>query len=125
MSDPVSDHKWLIEQFAARASSLSARLVRDNGIFSKATDSASANQLVASLDDREREVLARMLESERVGAIHDALVVLTEALVIHGFSLHRAGVPVPAEPFGYTLFQEFITLIQDDGDWSSLGSPVA
>ncbi len=34
--------------------------------------------------------------------------------------MQRKGSPIPHEPFGYTLFEEFITLLDDKRVWDAL-----
>lgn len=118
MLDPINEHKAIIEEFVRRTPSISSRLVRQEGIYSKATHKKRLNALVEKLNPEDRELLAQMLEDERLGALHDSLVILNDAS-LKGLQLMKAGEIIPPEPYGYTMFQEYMTVLED-GDWSSL-----
>ena len=55
------------------APSVSARLVREEGIASRAPAAVAATELVSRLSRSDRETLASMLDAERSGAFHDVL----------------------------------------------------
>ena len=74
---PVEVYKQIIDQLVERSPSLGARLVRDEGIYSKAPALRHTNDLVRALTPEQRGVLAEMLTHERAGAIHDVLAALT------------------------------------------------
>jgi hypothetical protein len=118
MLDPIYEHKAIIEEFVRRTPATSSRLVRQEGIYSKASHKKHLNALVEKLNPDDRELLAQMLEYERIGALHDSLVILNEACS-EGLQLMKVGDEIPPEPYGYTMFQEYITVLED-GDWSSL-----
>jgi hypothetical protein len=118
MIDPIAEHKALIDELVRRTPSIGARLVREQGIFSKGFSMGNLNSLVGRLSADDREVLAQMLQEERQYGIFDALVVLHEAC-FSGLKLTKEGAEIPAEPFGYTMFEEYTAVLQD-GDWSSM-----
>lgn len=70
-------YREFIDGLVDAAPSLAARLVREEGIASKAPAAAAANELVSCLSPADRATLARILEAERAGAIHDVLANLT------------------------------------------------
>jgi hypothetical protein len=118
MIDPVEEPKRLVDSFVSRTPSVSAKLLRTEGIVSRSSDRALYNDLAAKLAVPERELLAQLLEHERRTAIFDALVVLHEAQVGDEIELRKDGVVVPVEPFGYTIFEEYLAL--QDGDWGDI-----
>lgn len=118
--DPTDEHKRFIDTLVKYTPSLSSRLVRDKCIFSKAPDEKPYNEFVRRLSPDDRELLAQMLQNERIGAFHDALVHLHEACVLNGWKITKDNNEIPSEPFGYTMFQEYITVLED-GSWTSMG----
>jgi hypothetical protein len=120
MMKPIEEHKALVEAMVKRTPSLGATLIRTEGIFSKAKNHQHLNALVAKLGAEERELLAQMLEQEKRDGIFEALVHLSEACALEGLKLVKDGEEIPSEPFGYTLFEEYIGLLQADGDWSAM-----
>ncbi len=118
MANPIEEHKDIINKLVRRTDSISANLVRKEGIFTKSKNEQNLNALVQRLNEDDRELLAQMLQKERIGGIHDVLVVINEECDINGLKLVKDGGEIPHEPFGYTMFQEYITLL--DGDWSEL-----
>jgi hypothetical protein len=119
MIDPISEHKSLIDEMVRRTPSIGARLVREEGRFQRGQDKALLTSLVTKLSPPDRELLARMLQEERVSAIFDALVILNEMCVLGGVKLMKDGKEIPVEPFGYTMFEEYLAVLQD-GNWSSM-----
>ena len=118
--NPIKEHKALIEGMVARTPSPGAYLVRTESLFSKAKTHKHLNDLVAKLTTDERELLAQMLEHEKSDGIFQALVHISEACTLGGLKLVKDGMEIPPEPFGYTLFEEYITLLHETGDWSSM-----
>jgi hypothetical protein len=118
MLDPVYEHKAIIEEFVRRTPAISSRLVRQEGIYSKAIHKKHLNALVEKLNPEDRELLAQMLEDERIGALHDSLVILNEAC-LEGLKLIKEGEEIPSEPYGYTMFHEYMIVLEDE-DWSSI-----
>lgn len=120
MIDPIVEHQRLIERFASGSPSLGAQLIRSEGQYSKSKDAAQLNRVITRLSAADREAIAQMLERERCTALFDSLGILHEVLSAEGFTLSKAGVPIPHEPFGYTMFEEYVTLLDDDRGWAAL-----
>ena len=106
------------EKFLERAvritPSIGARLVIEEGIYSRAPSKKEENRFVASLDGEQRRTLMSILQHERRSAIFDMLVQFHEAVVIDGWSLQKEGVPIPADRDDYTLFQDYLTKLTDE-----------
>jgi hypothetical protein len=119
MIDPVAEHRMLVDEFARRTVSLGAKLVRSEGVFSKSHNDEEVNNLVARLSPTDRERLAKILEKERRCAMFDCLVILHEAM-LQGLTLSKEGRAIPAEPYGYTLFEEYVALLDDERGWDAL-----
>jgi hypothetical protein len=118
MTDPISEHKALIDVLVARNPCLAASLVRESGVYSRAAGNGRFNNLVRRLSSDDRELLAEMLQEQRTFAHFDALVWLNEACVIDGLKFMKNGIEIPAEPFGHTMFEEYVAVLQDR-DWSA------
>jgi hypothetical protein len=119
MIDPIAEHKRHIDEMVRRTPSIGARLVREEGRMHRGLGAAPLTSLITRLSPGDRELLAQMLQEERHYAIFDALVVLHEMCVLDGLKMMKGGKEIPAEPFGYTMFEEYIAVLQD-GDWSSM-----
>jgi len=117
---PIDEHKALVEAMIKRTPSIGADLIRKDGVFSKAKNHVHLNSLVAKLGAEEREVLAQILELEKQDGIVEVLAYLSEVCILDGVKLIKNGIEIPSEPFGYTLPEEYITLLQNEGDWSSM-----
>jgi hypothetical protein len=118
--DPIREHEKFIEAVVDDTSSLGARLVREEGIYSRAPDCSDLNGFVARLSPADRELLAQMLEGERRSAIFDVLARLHEACAVDGWRLSKDGIEIPHEPYGYTMFEEYVTILDDERGWSAL-----
>ena len=105
------------EKFLERAvritPSIGARLVTEEGIYSRAPSKKEENRFVASLDVEQRRALTSILEHERRSAIFDTLVQLHEAVVIDGWLIQKDGITIPADRDDYTLFQDYLTKLDD------------
>lgn len=120
MIDPIREHERFIETMADETPSVGARLVREEGMYSGTPDCSELNQFVVGLSTTDRERLARMLESERRCAIFDVLVRLHEACALNGWRFSKDGLEIPHEPYGYTMFEEYLTILDDSRGWSAL-----
>ncbi len=94
-STPLEAYRAIIDQLAEETSTgVSERLLRTSGIYSKAPSQSAANDFARSLTPSQRDLLADMLRHERVGAIHDALAVLTWLVSCRDVSLGFRGQPM-------------------------------
>lgn len=76
------------------------------------------NELVASLEPKQREVLARLCNSERQNAMHDVLACLTWWLDCGGISMQFNNEPLPVDESGMGLHGDFVGRSQG-WDWPS------
>ena len=117
--NPIDEHKFLIESMVKLRGSIGAKLLRTEGIVTRASRLSQFNDLASKLDEGGRELLAQILEKERSSAIHDVLVRLHDGCELEGLSLSKNGQIIPHEPFGYTMCQEYVALCEGD-DWSTM-----
>ena len=107
--NPVEAYKAIIDQLVEETThGMSARLVRESGIYSKAQDAIVPNEFVKSLDPRQCGMLADMLNRERYGAIHDTLAVLTWWLLARDVGLTFRGDPMPFDLSGMGLHGDYV-----------------
>jgi hypothetical protein len=106
--NPVEVYKQIIDQLVERSPSLGARLVAEQGIYSKAPALQHTNELVRSLTPEQRALLAEMLNHERQGAIHDVLAALTWWIDCRSVGLTYEGQPMPVQLSGEGLHGDYI-----------------
>jgi Family of unknown function (DUF6547) len=100
--------RGLIDGLLKRVPSIDARLVREEGIFSRAADHLALNSLPTGLSAPQRETLAAILDIERRNAIFDTLAYLNERLDIDGWTLSKDERPVEHAPDGYGFHEIFL-----------------
>src|SRR6267378_6303628 len=105
---PVEIYKQIIDQLVERSPSLGARLVTEQGIYSKAPALQQTNELVRSLTSEQRALLAQMLNHERQGAVHDVLAALTWWIDCRSVGLTYEGQPMPVQLSGEGLHGDYV-----------------
>jgi hypothetical protein len=110
--DPVTAmgaYQAIVDQLVEETShGVAERLVREEGIYSKAPGEAAANRWVQSLSAGQRGMLAEMLHQQRVGAIHDVLAVLTWWMLCRGVRLTFRGEAMPFELSGMGIHGDYV-----------------
>lgn len=116
---PVEAYKAIIDQLVGEMNhGVSERLLRESGIYSMAPEEAAANEFVKTLSKHQHELLANLIRRERVGAIHDAMAVLTWWLLCGEVGLTFRGKPMPYELSGMGIHGDFAGRL-DDWEWPS------
>jgi hypothetical protein len=116
---PVDAYKAIIDQLVNETRRFGAsQHVAESRIFSNAPAHREFNDFVGSLTEPRRELLARMLQEERDGAIHDVLAVLTWWIISRDVSLTFRGEPMPIDLSGMGLHGDYFGR-RDGWDWSS------
>lgn len=105
---PVEVYKQIIDQLVEDSPSLGARLVAEEGIYSKAPALHHTNELVGALTPEQRTVLAEMLTHERESAIHDVLATLTWWIDCRDVALTYQGKPMPVQLSGEGLHGDYV-----------------
>ena len=111
---PALAYRQLIDQLVAESESLGARLVQEEGVFSKSPDAHVANQLVARLTGADRATLAAILASERRAAFHDVLATLSWWVTCRQMGVTYRGEQVPVDVSGMGLHGDYIARL---GGW--------
>ena len=113
---PVEVYKQIIDQLVERSPSLGARLVTEEGMYSKAPAFRHTNDLVRALTAEQRAVLAEMLTHERESAIHDVLAALTWWIDCRDVGLTYQGQPMPVQLSGEGLHGDYVGR-RDNWEW--------
>jgi hypothetical protein len=96
----------------------SSRHVSESGLFSKAPAHREFNRFIESLSEEQREILARMLQEERDGAIHDVLAALSWWIDARGMGFTLNGKPMPVDLSGMGLHGDYVGR-RDGWEWPS------
>jgi hypothetical protein len=110
-------YKKIIDQLVNETtSSISARLVRQESIYSRSLDAGEENKFVSGLKESDREILARMLEEERKAAIHDVLADFTWWIDAQNVEWSVNGTKMKVDLSGMGLHGDYIGRL-DDWEW--------
>jgi hypothetical protein len=116
---PIDAYKAIIDQLLNETRRLgSSEHVAKSSIFSKAPAHREFNDFIGSLNRSQRELLARMLQEERDGAIHDVLAALTWWVISRGVGLTFHGEPMPVDLSGMGLHGDYVGR-REGWDWPS------
>lgn len=114
---PIDVYKAIIDQLVGetRLSGASSH-VAESAMFSKAPAHTEYNAFIRSLSPKQRELLSRMLQEERDGAIHDVLAALTWWITSREVGFTFRGKPMPMELSGMGLHGDYVGR-RDGWDW--------
>ena len=116
---PRDAYKAMIDQLVEETRTLgSGGRVREHGSFSKAPAHREFNRFIESLSEEQREILARMLQEERDGAIHDVLAALSWWIDARGMGFTLNGKPMPVDLSGIGLHGDYVGRC-DGWEWPS------
>jgi hypothetical protein len=115
---PLDDYKSFIDALVQHRPCVNARWVREHRPWPDSPENATINEFVASLTKEHREVLASLLQHARDGGMHDTLVHLNDAVVLDGYRLLRHGRELPQQPFGTTMYYDWVCRAEGD-NWPS------
>ena len=108
-SSPKEAYKAIIDQLVGGTSfGVTEKLVREQGIFSKAPSERHFNGLVQSLSGEQQRMLAEMLHLERTAAIHDVLAVLSWWAGAGGVGFTFRGQAMPVDLSGMGLHGDYV-----------------
>jgi hypothetical protein len=115
-SKPVEAYKAIIDQLVEDTSGVTEKLLREEGIWSRAPGAKVENAFVKSLTAEQRNLLADMIRDERISAIGMVLANLTWWLLCRDVGLTFRGKPMPFELSGMGLHGDYIGRL-DDWEW--------
>jgi hypothetical protein len=111
--------RQLVDKFMDIAAPISATLLEQEGIYSRADSESWINDAVDSMDTEQREALIAVVTKERQQALLDALVLLDEELSSGDLELVYEGENVDFHADGLNLHQQFLGQLAGD-NWSIL-----
>jgi len=112
-STPSEAYKAIIDQLVEETSGVAERLLREEGIFSRAPGAKLENAFVKSMTAEQRNLLAEMIHQERIGAIGLVLSTLTWWLLSRDVGLTFHGKPMPFELSGMGIHGDYIGRLND------------
>jgi hypothetical protein len=115
----MSYSRQLVERLLGISEPISAALLEQEGIYSRAESESWINDAVETMNAEQREALITIVTKERQQALLDALVVLDEDLGSGDLELVYEGLPVDMDADGMSLHQQFLGELAGD-DWSIL-----
>ena len=118
MSDrsPQTTYRQIIDSLVDRSESVSETLLREEHIYSRALDDEEINSFTRTLTDEQRELVARICRSERVGGIHDVLADLSWWIDCEDVALTIDGAPMPVDQSGMGLHGDYVGRL-DEWQW--------
>ena len=118
---PVDAWKAIIDQIVDETRRYGAsQQVAEGGVFSNAPSHREFNEFIGSLSKSQRDLLCRMLQEERDGAIHDLLATLSWWVDCRGVGFTFRGEPMPVDLSGMGLHGDFVGR-RDGWDWPAGG----
>ena len=70
------------------------------------------NHLVEKLNAEDRMTVSRLLQKARNSGIHDVLRYLNDEILLNNMKISVGGVELPVEPFGSTMYWDWVARIQ-------------
>lgn len=117
---PLEAYQAIVDQLVEDTNGVSERLIREEGIFSRAKGAHAQNAFVESLTKEQRELLAQMIRDERVSGIGAVLANLTWWLLCRKVGLTFRGKPMPYDLSGMGIHGDYIGRL-DDWEWPKEG----
>lgn len=114
MSKGLEYYKNFIDGLAARKNGVVSKWILGKG-FPETEDNRAYNELLASLSAEQKEVLAKLVQMERLGGMHDTLAYMNEMLDCDGLVLSQNGETLPYDEFDSMHF-DFICRCEGD-EW--------
>lgn len=122
MNSPIELYKAFIDDLLTwPRTSVTARYVREwrDGKPKGYELSPEFNALMAKFSSEQRHLIATMLQDSHESGIFAVLAYLTDEINLRGLRLWRDGITFAVEPFGSTLYEDWIWR-RDYGSWPTL-----
>lgn len=114
MSKELELYKKFIDGLVEQKESVTARWIMEDG-FPKNGDNEEENKLLQELTPEQKRILAKIVQNERIGGMHDALAYMDEMMDLDGLVLQQEGVEYPHDYFESMHF-DFIGRCEGD-EW--------
>ena len=116
MASELANYKRFIDAIVGLRPAVSARWILEGRRWPEMKESPEnkrINELVDSLDEQQKEVLAELLNSTYDSGIHDVLAYLNEEAE-EGLRLTSSGKDFPFEPFDTGMHYDFVCRSEGD-----------
>lgn len=111
MSKELERYKRLVDGLVDLSGSVTAKRVRSGaGLHTGLPNNALYNELISSLTEKQRDLVAELLDDSRSSGIHDFFVFLDSG----GYQLETEGIRIPQNPFGTELCFDYISRKEGD-----------
>jgi hypothetical protein len=118
MTIPLDLYKDFIDVLAADAvrRSVVAQWVREWGAEGPQSTQTTPqfDELMSHFNPEQRQIMAYLLQQEHDSGMFNVLAYLSDQMSLRGLRLTRDGVELPVEPFGMTLYEDWIRRIAGD-----------
>lgn len=108
------NYQHIIDALVKPAHSIKAEKISNRQSLPETTTNAGFNDLLQSLSEAQRGMLAQLLQQERQSAIHDALVVLSELMNLDELRFSVNGRELEHEPYGTELYFDWVARVAGD-----------
>jgi hypothetical protein len=122
MNSPIELYKAFIDDLLTwPRTSVTARHVREwrDGTPKPYELSPEFNELMAKFTAEQRHLIANMLQESHESGMFAVLAYLTDEINLRGLRFSRDGSMFPVEPFGATLYEDWIWR-RDSRSWPTL-----
>ncbi len=111
MADSLQEYKVFIDGLVKLRGSVLARRFRE-GVWhcEQPPDQVKYNELLATLSQQQRDLIADILDNERSGSIHDVLVFITD----RKYRVFKDETMLAVEPFGMESFFDYVARSMGD-----------
>jgi hypothetical protein len=113
MSAPLDNYKSINDALAQLAC-VHSHWVQEHRRWPESPDCAGINDFISTLNDAQRQTLARLLDDAYSAGIHDTLAFLNDQIASHRLRLLVNDLDLPVTPLGTTLHWDYVCRRQGD-----------
>lgn len=106
--EPSGLWKSFVETFASLHDGVHHAWIAERGAYPDLAENQRVNELLRSLSQEQRELLAEMMIDARQGGVHDALVALNDRMARNGGAYMEKGILMEVQPFGTELYYDYV-----------------
>lgn len=114
MKKQLELYKSFVDGLVERKESITARRVLSEGLPNTANN-AQDNQILSTMSQEQRELLAKLLTQERISGMHDTLSYINELMDLEDLKLIQDGEALDNNNFE-SLHYDFISRLEGD-EW--------
>lgn len=112
MKKQLELYKSFVDGLVERKESITARRILSEGLPNTA-DNAQDNQILSTMSQEQRELLAKLLTQERISGMHDTLSYINELIDLEDLKLIQDGEALDNNNFE-SLHYDFISRLEGD-----------